>query len=167
MTFQDIYETIFSDIDEDIADYELLKKIKNYINRAYIQLAKKEQLDKIVTLKSTNNKFRIPSNSLKVITVTNENNPIKFSIEGRYIIADYDEIELKYAFVPDKLEYEDDETLTNESNVEFIINYAKWLYYLSDGLLDEAALFKKEYETMEIIKPLNNVVKVVDVLGVM
>ena len=71
---------------------------------------------------------------------------------GKNIFSQNDKLTLFYNYIPDLLEYEDEEFETNENNVEFIMLYAKHLYYFSESLTDEAAQFKTEYENYRIEK---------------
>lgn len=57
--------------------------------------------------------------------------------------------------LPPNLVKDTDLLLTNEKNIEFIINYAKWLYYLADQDNESAGIFKGEYEGFKIYSPKN------------
>ncbi|MEG0133112.1 MAG: hypothetical protein RR851_13215 [Clostridium sp.] len=48
---------------------------------------------------------------------------------------------------------EDTELATYDENVEFIVNYAIWLYYLTDLETESASIFKGEMESINLYKP--------------
>lgn len=154
MTFEEIIEDVMNDIDEKMSDTEVVKKVKRFINRAYRELAKREELEKSKILQASEGKVKKPNDSIEVFEVKFENNPIQFWIEGNYIVtnAGDEEIEVRYRYLPESLEELDDETVTNSANDEFILNYAKWLFFLTDDQDSLARSYKSEYENMSILK---------------
>lgn len=168
MTFLELQQTVISDIDEDISDTALLQKIKNYINRGYKEVAKRELTEKTVNATVSTGKVRKPTDFFGLVDVKQDDESIGHSVEGSFIIVEVDsgQVKLTYNYIPVIMENDDDETETNESNVEFIINYAKWLYYLSEGMMDEATLFKREADSINIVKNDNKVYRINTVFGV-
>ena len=154
MTFEEIIEDVMNDIDEKMSDTEVVKKVKRFINRAYRELAKREELEKSKILQASEGKVKKPNDSIEVFEVKFENNPIQFWIERNYIVtnAGDEEIEVRYRYLPEALEELDDETVTNSANDEFILNYAKWLFFLTDDQDSLARSYKSEYENMSILK---------------
>ena len=154
MTFEEIIEDVMNDIDEKMSDTEVVKKVKKFINRAYRELAKREELEKSKILQASEGKVKNTNYSIEVFDVKFENNPIQFWIEGNYIVtnAGDEEIEVRYRYLPEALEELDDETVTNSANDEFILNYAKWLFFLTDDQDSLARSYKSEYENMSILK---------------
>lgn len=168
MTFNEIITEVMIDIDERMTDDEVLNKVKRYINRGYKELAKREGLEKVKTMQASEGKIKKPSDSIEIIDVKFENNPIQFSVEGNYIVtkAGDNEVDIRYCYLPESLEDLEDETITNSANDEFILNYAKWLFFLTEDQDTLARTYKNEYESMQlVINPREH--KIVDVYGVM
>lgn len=171
MTFEELINIVVEDVDEDVSDTVMLKKIRGFINRGYKVLAKKEKLEKTKTYTLTENRFKKPSDFFDIVEITDLNNErVNYLIQGSNIIIkdNVEEITLVYNYVPDNLEELEDETLTNEANIEFIIEYAKYLYYLSESLLDEAKLIKSNIDTFNFIikTKTSSYIKILDVYGV-
>ena len=168
LTFEEIIEDVMSDIDESMNDGDVLKKVKKFINRAYKELGKREGLEKVKTLQASEGKIKKPSDCIEVFNVKFENNPIQFLIEGNYIItkAGDEEVEVSYAYLPEPLEELDDETVTNSANDEFILNYAKYLFFLTDDQDTLARTYKSEYENMHVVvaPKLNKIVSIFEVM---
>lgn len=165
MTFSEILDNILIDIDEEKGDTVLEGKIKKFINRGYKELAKREGLRKISYNALVDGSCRIPSDCNSVYNVKMENNFINFRVEGRNIIADFDgDIEINYSYTPVDLEDKEDVPLTNPANEEFILSYAKYLYFLSDSQVELAKLHKIDAESYKIIRKSNNI-KIIDVYG--
>ena len=163
MTLGELLENILLDIDEDKYDTDMTNKITKFINRGYRELAKREGLSKTKDITLNNCKAKIPYDCAKVYRCLVDNQQVPFTVLGKYIYSDYPNLTLFYNYVPDLLEYEDEEFETNENNVEFIMLYAKHLYYFSESLTDEAAQFKTEYENYRIEKSKPIIGKIIDV----
>ena len=166
MTLGELLENILLDIDEDKYDTDMTNKITKFINRGYRELAKREGLSKTKEITLTNGKAKIPYDCAKVYRCLVDNQQAPFTVLGKYIYSDYPNLTLFYNYVPDLLEYEDEEFETNENNVEFIMLFAKYLYYFSESLTDEAAQFKTEYENYRIEKSKPIIGKIIDIYGV-
>ena len=166
MTLGELLENILLDVDEDKYDITITDKIKKFINRGYRELAKREGLSKTKEITLTNGKAKIPYDCAKVYSCLVDNANVEFKVLGKYIYSDYPNLTLFYNYVPDLLEYDDEEFETNENNVEFIMLYAKHLYYFSESLTDEATQFKTEYENYRIEKSKPIIGKIIDVYGV-
>lgn len=153
MTFQEIIEDVMSDIDESMNDSDVVKKVKRFINRAYRELAKREGLEKSKILQASDGKVKKPSDSFEIFEVKFENNPIQFWIEGNNIVTNVgdEEVEVRYCYLPEQLEELDDETVTNSANDEFILNFAKYLFFLTDDQESLARSYKSEYENMNLV----------------
>lgn len=168
LTFEEIIEDVMSDIDESMSDEDVLKKIKRFINRAYKELGKREGLEKVKTLQASEGKIKKPSDCIEIFNVKFENNPIQFWIEGNYIITNVGdaEVEISYTYLPEPLEELDDETVTNSANDEFILNYAKYLFFLIDDQDTLARTYKAEYENIPIVvtHKFNKIVSVYEVM---
>ena len=171
MTFEELINIVVEDVDENVSDTVMLKKIRGFINRGYKVLAKKEKLEKTKTYTLTENRFKKPYDFCDIVEVTDSNRDrVNYMLQGSYIIVkeDIEEVILTYNYLPDNLEDEADETLTNEANVEFIVDYAKYLYYMSESLIDEAKMFKNNIDTFNFITKTNTarIVKIEDIYGV-
>lgn len=166
MTYNEMLENILLDVDEDKYDSTITNKIKKFINRGYRELAKREGLSKTKEITLTDGKAKIPYDCSKVYSCLVDNVHVEFKILGKYIYSDNDKLTVFYNYIPDLLEYDDDEFETNENNVEFIMLMAKHLYYFSESLFDEAAIFKTEYENYRIDKTKSGIEKIIDVYGV-
>ena len=166
MTLGELLENILLDIDEDKYDTDMTNKITKFINRGYRELAKREGLSKTKDITLNNYKAKIPYDCAKVYRCLVDNQQVPFTVLGKYIYSDNDKVTLFYNYIPDLLEYVDDEFETNENNVEFIMLYAKHLYYFSESLTDEAAQFKTEYENYRIEKSKPIISKIIDIYGV-
>ena len=66
MTFEKIIEDVMNDIDEKMSDTEVVKKVKRFINRAYRELAKREELEKSKILQASEGKVKKPNDSIEV-----------------------------------------------------------------------------------------------------
>lgn len=166
MTFKRIVETVIGDIDEDITDSILVNKIKGYVNRGYKELAKREDLEKKITTEIVDGLINLPSNAIKVYGVFSNGLPLEFSTQGKKIICNNDgEVDVILTYLPDLMENDDDEPVTNVGNEEFILSYAKWLYFLSDDQVELAKLYKEEYESFEIVTQ-SKIQSITDIYGV-
>lgn len=166
MYFSELTETVIMDIDEDIYDTEVLEKVKRYINRGYRELSKKELLETTVNSTISNYRVRKPDNCIRILSVSVDDVQVKWRLEGLYIYIESEgRAKIVYNYLPDLLVNDDDETETNEGNIEYIINFAKWLYHINEGSTEDAQVFKMEYESMNIITN-SNITKIIDVYGV-
>ena len=166
MTFNELLENILLDIDEEKSDADITNKIKKFINRGYRELAKREGLSKSKEITLTNGKAKLPYDCAKIYSCMVDGERVNFKVLGKNLFADDEKLTVFYNYIPDLLENDDDELETNENNVEFIIAFAKYLYYFSESLLDEAVSFKTEYERYFIDKSKVSIEKIVDVYGV-
>jgi hypothetical protein len=98
-TLLDLTNTIIKDVDENTSDVNLKEKIEGYVNRCYMELAKRERFD-----------------SLPVVL------------------------------------QESDEPETYPENDEFLIAYAKYLYFQAADEMSKAEIFKRDYESMDLKK---------------
>lgn len=166
MTFKEIVETIIGDIDEDISDMVLIKKIKGYVNRGYKELAKRERLEKKITTEIVDGLINVPSNTVKVYEILSNGIPLGFSTQGKKIICNGSgEVDVIISYIPDLMENDDDEPVTSMANEEFILSYGKWLYFLSDDQIELAKLYKEEYESLKITIR-GKIQQITDVYGV-
>lgn len=166
MTFKEFVETIIGDIDEDISDMVLVKKIKGYVNRGYKELAKRESLEKKITTEIVDGLINTPSNTVKVYEVLSNGIPLGFTTQGKKVICNGSgEVDVIISYIPDLMEIDYDEPVTNIANEEFIISYAKWLYFLSDDQVELAKLYKEEYESFGITSK-GKIQQITDVYGV-
>lgn len=166
MTFKEIVETIIGDIDEDIADMVLVNKIKGYVNRGYKELAKRESLEKKITTEIIDGIIKIPSNAIKVYEVLRGGVPLEFTTQGKSISCNGSGVvDIVFSYVPDKLINDEAILETNIANEEFILSYAKWLYFLSDDQVELAKLYKQEYESFNIVIQ-SKIQSITDVYGV-
>ncbi len=166
MTFKEIFETVIGDIDEDINDMVLVNKIKGYVNRGYKELAKRESLEKKITTEIVDRIISVPSNTIKVYEVLSYGIPLEFSTQGKKVICNNSgEVDVILTYIPDLMENNDDEPVTNIANEEFILSYAKWLYFLSDDQVELAKLYKQECEVFQVVTQSKNS-NIIDVYGV-
>lgn len=163
MTFKEILDTLLLDCDEDINDVEMVNRLKNYINRGYRELAKRESMDKSVVKTVDNNYITKPLDLVEVSKVIQDGYAIPYEVRGNKIFVranSTNDVTLVYSYIPELLKSDTDETETNDINSEFILSYAKYLYYVNDGLLEEASLYKNEYENIRIITDSSRVYKI-------
>lgn len=165
MTLGELMENILDDIDENSSDTIITNKLVRFINRGHKELAKREVLCKTKSITVIDGKAKLPMDCYKVLHCFYQDNPILYKIKGKMIYVDADNVELMYCYTPDTLTT-DDEFETKECNIEFISSFAKHLYYFSESLTEEAALFKTEYESMFIEKNIPTYEKIIDVYGV-
>ena len=165
MTLGEVLENILDDIDESKSDSAIVSKLTRFINRGYKELAKREYLNKIRLTNLTDGRAKLPYDCYRVLHCYNEGIPVSYQLKGEYIYADGESIELQYCYLPEAIK-EKEEFETEDCNIEFIVNYAKYLYYLSESLTDEASLFKMEYDKMDIVKKVRGIENIIDVYGV-
>lgn len=155
MNLKELRDTFTEDIDEDIGDSEFTGKATRLINRAYKELAKREELQKVITVTVEDNEVLKPADFLKVVDIRVDDSPIPYKVEGDKIIVPADgEINLLYQYTPENLVEDTDIPLTNAANDEFIISYAKYLYLMIEEEIDRAQMYKRECDTFSIYKPL-------------
>lgn len=165
MNLKELRDTFTEDIDEDIGDTEFTGKATRLINRAYKELAKREELQKVISLTAVNNEVLKPADFLKVVEIRYDGEPITYKLEGDKIIVPADgEVNLLYQYIPESLVNDGDIPLTNAANDEFIISYAKYLYLMIEEEVDRAQLYKRECDTFSLFKPLR-ITKAINVYG--
>lgn len=165
MTFKEMVEEVIIDLDEDTTDATVIKKVKRYINRGYKELAKKENLEKTSVKTVINNRITVPTNCIKVSSVSKDGVLLSYERQGKYIYLNTDgNCELTYVYVPDNLEGDDDEPVTNIGNIEFILNFAKWHFSSSEGMTDNAQYYRSMVDLQRIVSPLK-IIKTIDNLG--
>lgn len=153
MTFGEILNTLFDDLFEKKSDTEVERRLKNYINRGYRELAKREKLTKLVKLKPVNGVVRKPTGCIKINCITLSDMVVDYIENNGRINVDTDnEVEIEYYYLPDTLEDLEDETITNSANDEFILSYAKWLYFMADNMYEDSNYWKQEYSNMKLVK---------------
>lgn len=167
MTFLEVIEVVMQDLDELMEDTEVLNKVKNYINRGYRELARREGVSKSATKEVVDGSVMLPEDCVELIDVRYGNDYVDYFLEGRKIIVvdEIEEIRLIYSYLVDKLVRDGDSLDTADCNVEFIINFAKYLYYLNDYMPEEASLFKNEMESLAITRNDTITHKLIDVYG--
>lgn len=154
MTFKELYETVIDDLFEKKSDTEMLRRLKNYVNRGYLELAKREGLSKTINGIAMNGRLKKPSDLIKINLLLSDGTPMDFVINAGYIQVEKDgNCELNYIYAPEKLVDDSDETITNSLNDEFIISYAKWCYYSADSMYEDARYWKQELESLKIVQP--------------
>lgn len=152
MTLKELIDNAINDVDEDVSDVTLRSRFKRYVNRAYKELARREGIEKSINLTPTQNVVYKPYDLIALHEVRCNGEPIVFEVTGRVIRVQTDsEVELIYNYLPDVLESEDDETITNPANDEFIGHYAKWLYYNQEGEKENAGIERTEFEGMKLV----------------
>lgn len=152
MTLKELIDNAINDVDEDVSDVTLRSRFKRYVNRAYKELARREGIEKNINLIPTQNVVYKPYDLIALHEIRCNGEPIVFEVTGRVIRVQTDnEIELIYNYLPDALEGEDDETITNPANDEFIGHYAKWLYYNQEGEKENAGIERTEFEGMKLV----------------
>lgn len=164
MTFNDLINDVVGDLDEDKSDSDVLTKVKRYINRGYIELAKKECLEKVKTSTVVGGKVACPVGMIRLYHVLEDGTPIPFEVRGKYIYCDSDTVQIVYSYIPELLEGLDDETETNPANDEFIVNYAKWKFSEYDGMMDNAIYYRNLVDSHKVIIQ-SRIVKTIDVWG--
>lgn len=165
MTLQEILENVMMDIDEDIDDYEVVNVVTKFINRAYKDLAKKEYLEKITTLTFVDGVANKPTDFYNAIGLYVDDMPVQYEIQGNNIKSDYDSAILIYNYLPDELINLEDETVTNESNIEYLIAYAEYLYFRMEGMFEEMNIAKNDVDSFRITMPKLKFDKIIDVYG--
>lgn len=153
MTFGEALNTLFDDLFEKRSDKEVERRLKNYINRGYRELAKRQKLTKIIKVTPSNGIIKKPNGCIKINTITVNDMVIDYiENNGRINIDTDNEVEVEYYYLPEMLEDLEDETITNSANDEFILSYAKWLYFMADNMYQDSDMWKREYEALKIIK---------------
>lgn len=165
MTFKEIYEAVIKELDEKQEEI-VLQRIKSYINRGYRELAKKERLERVIN-RSVENVFTKPDDLIRIIQILDSNNrPLDYSYEGGRIRLNYEgSVSIIYNYVPENLVFDEDLPETNPANIDYIINYAKWLYNLVEEQDEVAKIYKVEYEAMNIVKNNYKMTKTIDIYG--
>lgn len=166
MTFKEIIEEVITDLDEELTDADVVNKVKRFINRGYKNLAVKENLEKVATKYANDGKISSPADCLKVNTIMQNGTYIPFRKDGKYIYVLTDgRCDMNYVFTPEPLEYPDDETLTNEANIEYVMNFAKWKFLASEGMTQDAQMYRNMVDTHKVVSPVK-IIKTIDELGV-
>lgn len=154
MTLVEFLENLAIDCDEDLSDTEITRRFKNYINRGYKELARREKLERSSIKTVNDNKYiTVPDDLIEISEIRQNGDKVSYRVDANKIyinVSPNSDITLSYVYIPDVLKKDKDSTETLLANDEFILNYAKWLYYLNDGLLEEAQIYKSEYENMMI-----------------
>ncbi|MGL4910856.1 MAG: hypothetical protein ACRC3Y_00360, partial [Romboutsia sp.] len=103
---------------------------------------------------------------IKINAILNDDMVIPYRLNNGRINVDLDtNLEIEYYFKPDNLEDLQDETITNSANDDFILHYAKWLYYMSDNMYEDASVWKKEYDGMKIFRQTMTIRKTFNTYG--
>lgn len=169
MLFEEVINAVLMDIDEDRTDTTILNKVKAYINRGYVELAKREGLEKKVKVTPKDGVIKVPFDFSRIFEITYLGNLMPYALRGDEIVCNTEnELQLTYNYRPEPLENELDELETNDINVEFIVTYAKYLYFSSEQETDQARAAKSELNEIYIythnrnnfIKPIYSIMEV-------
>lgn len=151
MNFKELIDTILIDIDEDKTDTALVAKLKGFVNRAYMELAKREGIEKVKTAVPVEGFIKLPEDYVRLYEVLLGMSPMPYSHAGDKIYCPSEqELTLVYNYRPEALENDDDELVTNPVNEEFILSYAKWLYYNSEQETSQAQMEKANLQDFKI-----------------
>lgn len=157
MTYENFVENILLDLDENVSDSAVVRKIEKFVNRGYKEAAKREGLSKEMDLDIVDGVVSRPGGLIDVISVTQNGIPVNFEVFRNYIKVDAQgTVNVLFNYIPDNLEDVDDEPLTNPGNDELIINFAKYLYCMSEYLEDQAAMYKRIVDNFDIVKTNEN-----------
>lgn len=166
MAFKELVDIFIEDMDED-NDSVSVAKTKRWINRSYKELALREGLEKIKIVEAINGEFKKPYDCIKIKEIQCNDSPIIFNQEGNLIkVGISGEVKVIYQYIPEPMVDNEDVPLTNPANDEFILNYAKYLYLMTEEEIDRAQIYKNAYENFKIYKP-SRITKIIDVYGVM
>lgn len=151
MNFRELIDTILIDIDEDRSDAALVTKLKGFVNRAYMELAKREGIEKVKNVVPVEGFIKHPEDYVKLYEILYGMDPMPYSHAGDKIYCPTEkEVMLVYNYRPELLEEDTDELVTNPVNEEFILSYAKWLYYCSEQETNQAQLEKVNMSEFKI-----------------
>lgn len=167
MTYAEIIDSVLMDIDEDRTDKTVLEKVKSFINRAYMDLAKREGIEKTIKVTPKQGIVKLPEDFSRIFEVTYMGNLMPYTLRGKEMICNTEkELLLTYNYRPETLINEDDELETSTINSEYIINFAKFLYFSSEQEADQARAAKSELnETFIYAHNRNNFIQPIYNLG--
>jgi hypothetical protein len=149
-TLLDLATVLSTDIDESRAKAPTIIKLKSFINRSYKEVAKRQRLEKSVSVTATNGQITKPSDFYIVVKIEYDGELIPYEEEADYISVPYDgSMALYYRYIPVDLT-DADEPKTNIGNDQAIINYARYLFFQSEGMGDEAETALRDFETSKI-----------------
>ena len=152
-TFNDFVIDICDDIFIKTTDTDI-PVVKRYINRAYKELAKRERIDKTVTVIASEYKFNRPTDYVKGYELypSGVELPVQFWEEGSQIICGYNgEMEFIYNYEPVELSLTTDEPVTNPSNDQFIKDMVCYLWFSRENKKEyKAEIYKRNFENMPI-----------------
>lgn len=162
-TLTELATTLCIDVDEKTPpDSVTLAKAKGYVNRAYKEVAKRQGLEKTVTLASIDSKIEKPVDYYKTVRVEYQGTPIPNDEEDNYISIGIDaEVSLIYNYLPADLG-DNAEPLTDKANDEAILCNAKYMYLKSDNKHEKAEIEKRDFETMYIKRQKKNLQFIVE-----
>jgi hypothetical protein len=149
-TLLELAEQTMLEVDEEIGDIELKAAIKSFINSGYTELAKRQQLEKVLTVTSNDGKITKPTDYYKGVKVIYDKTEIPFEQEGDEIsVGKSGDMKLIYNYIPVTLT-DNDVPVTNPGNEEFMIAYAKYKYFQKENKYNNAEVFKRDYETFKV-----------------
>lgn len=162
MKFIELVNLLFDDLFET-KNVENERKFRSYINRGYQELNKRENNKKVITGTSP---ITIPNDFIKISTVTVGDMIVPYEITDNKINVNTDvDCEVRYNYSVPQLINDTDILQTNSANSDFILAYAKWIYFMNDNMYEDANYWKKEYESMKIVKKPYRQVKICNVYG--
>lgn len=152
-TLESIVQMICDDIYIKTSD-AVIPVIKRYVNRAYKALARRENIEKKVTVSAVDGLITKPSDYVKVIELRYNSVPLTYEEENGKIKSAYSgDLELVYNYEPTDLVNNADVPVTDAANDEFIYDYVKYLWYSRENKKEyKAEIHKRNYETMSIKK---------------
>jgi hypothetical protein len=149
-TLLDLTTILSTDIDESRAKAPTIVKLKTFINRSYKEVAKRQKIEKLVSVTATNGQITIPSDFYSVTKIEYDGELIPYEEEANYISTPYDGLmTLYYRYIPVDLA-DADEPKTNPGNDQAIICFARYLFFNSESMSDEAETALRDFETFKI-----------------
>lgn len=149
-TLLEMVTRVCDELDENTGDPSITSKLKKFINTAYKDVAKREGLEKSISVVAVNNTIPLPTDFYRVSKIYSGGSIIDYSEETDHIAVDSSgDMALFYFYIPADLG-DNDTPLTNQGNDDSIINFAKYIYLQSDDQYSKAEVHNRDYNTQPI-----------------
>lgn len=149
-TLSALVQTAMMDVGAKANNSKISIKLTAFMNRAYKEVAKREKLEKVVTLSASDYQILKPADYYRVVRIVQNEEQLDFEEQSDYIeVEENGDVDLYYIYIPVDLGV-DDEPLTNPGNDEAILHFAKHLYFKSQDEQDKAEAALRDYSDFNV-----------------
>ena len=145
MTYEEIINGVYNNIDEVDYDEQIEIIVKNAINEAYIRLCAEDVRLAKAYVPIVNGVATLPSNLISIVSTAPELGAKDYVVGNSIITNSTGIIEVLYSYVRDRLVENTDEPDLHDTLQNALVSFAHYKYLLHRKKMNEAQMLLNEY----------------------